>query len=158
MEAPCVLATVFFLCRDLAMDEIGRKPDRRPWRFGTHASVIQLLTLLCMPCTVACADIYGAAFTLACFLFWTWAALLLWWHEHPAWRLERFFLRWGLLAFALIGTPLLEPVAALGADGWRQGLVCLGLPLLFVAPLMYLVTCIIELRAPSDGMPPASEA
>ena len=128
--------------------------DRMPWRFGTHASVIQLLALFMSASPDA--GINQGACTLASLLFWTCSASLLWWHGGRVSRMDLFFLRWGLLAFVLIGTPLLRPVVERWA--WLLPLLSPGLALLLVAPLMYLVTRVFGLRSPFDGTPPASEA
>src|SRR5262249_52735396 len=96
------------------------------------------------------------ACALASLLFWTCAASLLWWHEGRASRVDLIFLRWGLLAFVLIGTPLLRPVV----EQWESLLpLCYpGLALLMVGLLMYLVARVFGSRSPADGTPPASEA
>src|SRR5262249_4670640 len=129
--------------------------DRMPWRFGTHASVIQLLALFITSTSLDGGITQGAG-TLASLLFWICSASLLWWHEGRASRVELFFLRWGLLAFVLIGTPLLRPVVERWA--WLLPLLYPGLALLIVVPLMYLVTRVFGLRSPFDDAPPASEA
>jgi hypothetical protein len=126
-----------------------------PWRFGTHASVIQLLALF-MASTLLDRGITQGACTLASLLFWTCSTLLLWWHDGRASRLEVFFLRWGLLAFLLLGTPLLLPVVERWE--WLLPLLSPGLALLLVAPLMYLVSRVFGPRSPLDGTPPASDA
>src|SRR5437879_306103 len=82
--------------------------DGRPWRFGIHASVIQLLALFLAGLSLDGGITEGAC-TLASLQFWTCSASLLWWHDGRASRTDLFFLRWGLLAFVLVGTPLLRP-------------------------------------------------
>jgi hypothetical protein len=74
------------------------------------------------------------AFTLASLLIWSCSASLWWWHEGHASRVDLFFLRWGLLAFVLIGTPLLRPVVERWA--WLLPLLSPGLAVLIVVPLM----------------------
>jgi hypothetical protein len=128
---------------------------RMPWRFGTHASVIQLLALFITGASPDAGVATGAC-TLASLLFWTCSASLLWWHQSRALRIDLFFLRWGLLAFVLIGTPLLRPVVERRA--WLLPLLNPGLALLLVVPLMYLVTRVVGLRSPFDGTPGASDA
>src|SRR5437773_11575302 len=79
--------------------------ERIPWRFGIHASVIQLLALFIAGTSVDGGTTLNAS-ALASLGFWSCAVSLLWWHRGRASRTERLFLRWGLLAFVLIGTPL----------------------------------------------------
>jgi hypothetical protein len=129
--------------------------DRMPWRFGTHASVIQLLALF-MASTTLDGGTTQAACTLASLLFWTCSTLLLWWHEGRASRIERFFHRWGLLAFVLIGTPALWLVVLRWE--WLDPLLYPGFAVLLVVPLLYLVTRVFGLRSPFDDTPPASDA
>jgi hypothetical protein len=130
------------------------RQDQMPSRFGIHASVIQLLAWLTTG-TVLDGGISQGAFTLASLLFWTCSGSLLWSHEGRASRVELFFLRWGLLAFVLIGTPLLRPVVERWA--WLLPLLYPALAVLIVVPLMYLVTRAFGLRSPFDGTPPAPE-
>src|SRR5262249_39853753 len=124
--------------------------DRMPWRFGTHASVIQLLALFIRGTTLDGGITQGAC-TLASLLFWTCSASLFWLHEGRPSRFDLFFLRWGLLVFVLIGTPLLRPVV----EQWESLLPLLspGLAALIVVPLMYLFTQTFGLRSPFDGTP-----
>src|SRR5437867_3331810 len=110
--------------------------EQIPGRFGPHASLIQLLALF-MTCTIIDGGITQGACTLASLLFWTCSVSLLWWHDGLVSRMELFFLRWGLLAFVLIGTPLLWPVVERWA--WLLPLLYPGLALLLVAPLLYVV-------------------
>jgi hypothetical protein len=128
--------------------------DRTPRRFGIHASVIQLLALLS---TGAIIDrhITEGALTLASLLFWACSASLLWWRDGRPSVVDLFFLRWGLLPFALIGTPLLRPIA----EQFEPLLFLLypGEAALVVVPLMYMFARIFLLRAPVDGTPPASD-
>jgi hypothetical protein len=60
------------------------------------------------------------------------------------------FFRWGLLAFVLIGTPLLWPLVAWWA--WLPLVFLPGEALLSEASLMYLVTRVFGLRSPSDEL------
>jgi hypothetical protein len=125
--------------------------DRMPRRFGTHASAIQLLASFIASSTLD-GGITDGACTLASLLFWASSASLLWWHEGRTSRLELFFLRWGLLAFVLIGTPLLRAVVE--RWGWLLPLLYPGLAALIVVPLMYLFTRVFGLHSPFDGTPP----
>jgi hypothetical protein len=122
-----------------------------PRRFATHASVIQLLAWLITATTLDGGTTQNAC-ALASLLFWTCSASLLWWHDGRASRLDLFFLRWGLLAFVLIGTPLLRP--AVERWDWLIPLLSPGLTLLLIASLMYLFTRHFGLRSPFDDMPP----
>jgi hypothetical protein len=124
--------------------------DRMPWRFGTHASVIQLLAWLAVGTSMD-GGITEGAFTLASLLFWTCSASLLWWREGRPSRVDLLFLRWGLLAFVFVGTPLLRPVAK--RSDWLLPLLYPGLAALIVMPLMYLFTRTFGLRSPFDCTP-----
>jgi hypothetical protein len=121
-----------------------------PQRFGPHASLIQLLALFLANTGMDCGKMEEAC-TLASLLFWTCAGSLLWWRDDRVSPRELLFLRWGLLPFVLIGTPLFMPVVA----WWKWSSVVLlpGMALLLVAPLMYLVTWVFELGSPSAGKP-----
>jgi len=125
-----------------------------PWRFGTHASVIQLVALFITGLSVD-GETTLSACALASLLFWTSAVSLLLWHRGRASRMDLFFLRWGLLAFVLIGTPLVRPVVE--RSEWLLPLLYPGLALLLVASLMYLFTRVFGLRSPFDDMPPWPE-
>ena len=96
------------------------------------------------------------AVAVSCALFWVTFLLLSLSHRFHLTRFRRLFLRWGLLAFVLVGTPLLRPVV----ERWASLLPLLypGLAVLIVVPLMYLVTRAFGLRSPFDDTPPASEA
>src|SRR3954468_4260199 len=98
--------------------------DRMPCRFGAHASAIQLLTWL-IAGTALDGGITEGGWTLASLLFWTCAASLLWWRQGCPSRVDLVFLRWGLLAFVLIGTPLLRPLV--GRWEWLLPLLYPGL-------------------------------
>jgi len=74
-------------------------------RFGVHASAIQLLAL-CVAGSFMDAGTTQNAGTLASLLFWACSALLLAWRRDRASDIDLLFLRWGLLPFVLIGTPL----------------------------------------------------
>jgi hypothetical protein len=128
--------------------------DRMSCRFGTHASVIQLLSWVIVGTSLD-GGITEGAWTLASLLFWASAAAALWRCEGRPSRIDLFFLRWGLLAVVLIGTPLLRPVVA----RWEALLPLLypGLAVLLVMPLMYLVTRLFGLSSPFDDPPPASD-
>src|SRR5262245_5869333 len=130
------------------------QPDRMQGRFGTHASVIQLLAWFTID-TAPDGGTTEGAFTLASLLFWTCSALLLWWREGRPSCIDLFFLRWGLLAFVLIGTALLRPVVI----PWEHLLWLLSpaLAALIVVLLMYLFTRAFVLLSRSDRTPPASE-
>jgi hypothetical protein len=130
--------------------------DRIPWRFGTHASLIQLLAMFAAD-TGLDGHVTEGACALASLLFWTCAALLLlrWRAGRPS-RVALFFLRWGLLAFVVIGTPLLRPVV--GLWWWLLPLLSPGLALLLVMPPLYLVPRAFGLPSPFDDTPPATEA
>lgn len=130
---------------------IQQKPIAR--RFGTQASLIQLLTLFIGGSSLD-AGITQNACIVACLLFWTCAIILLWWHEDRISLVDLFFLRWGLLPFSLIGTPLLRPIVAeweWWLEWWLRPVLSLGLAVLLVMPLMYLVTRIFGLNSPFDG-------
>ena len=129
--------------------------ERMPWRFGTHASVIQLLAWLTIGAALD-GGITEGAFALASLLFWAFSATLLWWHEGRVARVELVFLRWGLLAFVLIGTPLLWPIVERWA--WLPLVLIPCMAVLLVASLMYLISRIFGLRSPFDGTPPPPEA
>jgi hypothetical protein len=77
------------------------------WRFGTHASLIQLIALLmAQPWTPDHArSVYPRVPPLLDLL-----RIAVVWQEGRASRTDLFFLRWGLLAFVLVGTPLVRPV------------------------------------------------
>src|ERR1700693_1742871 len=83
--------------------------ERVPSRFGTHASVIQLLALFISSGLMDRGTTLNAC-TLASLLFWTCSVSVLSWHRGRVSRMGLLFLRWGLLAFVLVGTPLLRPV------------------------------------------------
>lgn len=128
--------------------------DRMPGRFGIHASVIQLLAWL-ITGIVLDRGITQGAFALASLLFWICSAALLWWRDGYSARADRFFLRWGLLAFVLVGTPAFRLV--LERWEWLLAFLYPVLAALIVLPLMYLMTRIIGIRSPFDGPPPTSE-
>jgi hypothetical protein len=125
-----------------------------PRRFGTHASVIQLLALLMTGLSMDGGSTLNAC-ALASILFWSCSVSLLLWLPSRASRMGLLFHRWGLSAFVLIGTPLLRPVV----EQW----VWLGLVLnpsiavLLVMSVLYLVTRVFGLPSPFDGTPPPSE-
>jgi hypothetical protein len=125
-----------------------------PWHFGIHASAIQLLALI-LADTALDGGIDGRACTLASLLFWTCSTLLLRMRGCCPWYGGLLFLRWGLLAFVLIGTPVLRPVVQQWE--WLHPLLDMGESVLFVVPLMYLVTRILGLPSPFNGTPPASK-
>lgn len=138
--------------------------ERMPRRFGAQAAVIQLLALF-----VASTSLDGGttlnACALASILFWTCSVSLLLWHRGRASRMDLFFFRWGLLAFLLIGTPLLRP--AVKQWEWVDLVLSPGIAVLLVVPLLYLVTRVFGLRSPFDdfgldspfdGKPPPPEA
>ena len=129
--------------------------ERVPCRFGTHASVIQLLALFVTGTSRNGGTTLNAC-TLASLLFWTCSVSLLLWHGGPASHVERFFFRWGLLAFVLIGTPLLWPIVERWA--WLPLVLIPCMAVLLVASLMYLISRIFGLRSPFDGTPPPPEA
>jgi hypothetical protein len=71
------------------------------------------------------------ACALASLLFWACAGLLLLWQRgRPTW-LPLFFIRWGLVPFAFLGTPALVPLMDSMAP--YDGLFC---PLLAFAPVI----------------------
>ena len=123
--------------------------ERKPGRFGTHASVIQLLALL-----IANTGLDGGTTLYACalasLLFWTCALPLLRWHRGRASRAGLLFLRWGLLPFVLIGTPLLWPVVSQWE--WHVVVLAPGIAVLFVMSLMYLVVRVFGLASPFDEL------
>jgi hypothetical protein len=110
--------------------------QRRPRRFGVHASIIQLVAFF----TIGSSPDGGTtqmATTLASLLFWTCSALLLAWHRGRISGLELFFFRWGLLLFVLIGTPLLRPIVQ--EKEWLAVVLDPGTAVLLVMPFLYLV-------------------
>ena len=128
--------------------------ERIPCRCGTHASVIQLFALLIIGSALDGGTTQYAC-TLASLLFWTCSGSLLLWHRGRASRIDLLFLRWGLLAFVLIGTPLFRPVVE--QWGWLPWVLTPSLALLLVGSLMYIVTRVFEMRSPFDDMPPWPE-
>jgi len=68
--------------------------------------------------------------------------------------MDLFFFRWGLLAFVLIGTPLLRPVVEWWA--WLPLVLLPSIALLLAASLLYLVTRVFGLRSPFDELGPGS--
>ena len=127
---------------------------RMPRRFGIHASVIQLMAWL-ITATVLDRGITQGAFAVASLLFWICAALLLWWHQGYPSRVDQVFLRWGLLAFLLIGIPAIRPILELWE--WVGAMFYPVLAALLVVPLIYLICRAIGLRTPFDDAPPTSE-
>lgn len=125
--------------------------ERIPWRFGAHASVIQLLALFAGLISLD-GGATEEACTLASLLFWACSVSLLLWHRGRASPLDLLFFRWGLLAFVLVGTPLLRPVVQHWS--WPPLVLYPSMALLLVASLMYLVTRVFGLRSPFDDMPP----
>ena len=124
--------------------------EEMPRRFGTHASVIQLVALFVLNSTGdGGATLHAGA--LASLLFWACSISLLLWHRGRVSILDLLFLRWGLLAFVLIGTPWLRPVIEWW--GWLPLMLLPSVALLFVASLLYLFTRIFGLSSPFDDMP-----
>src|SRR4051812_35868848 len=115
-------------------------PESMPSRFGTHASVIQLLALL-LTGTVMDGGATQNACTLASFLFWICAVSLLLWHR--ASRADLLFFRWGLLAFVLIGTPLLRPVVERWT--WLSLVLYPSLATMLVLSLLHLIARVFGL-------------
>jgi hypothetical protein len=124
--------------------------EQMPWRFGTHASVIQLLALLITGGTFADADKTLNACTLASLLFWTCSISILLWHRPRPSRMDLLFFHWGLLAFVLIGTPLLRPVV--GWWAWLPLVLNPSIALLLVMSLLHLVVRVFGLGSPFDGI------
>jgi hypothetical protein len=127
--------------------------ERIPRRFGAHASVIQFLAWFIYG-SVPDGGITSKAVMLASLLFWTCAASLLWWHDGRASRVDLFFLRWGLLAFVLIGTPQLRPVVQSWA--WLELVLIPPTAVLIVMPLLYLVVRGFGLSSFFDELGPGS--
>jgi hypothetical protein len=99
------------------------------------------------------------ACALASLLFWTCAVSLLLWHHARASRLNLLFLRWGLLAFVSIGTPLLEPVVKQWA--WLPLVLSPSIALFLVGSLMYVVFRVMGWASPFDELglrPPFDDA
>ena len=128
--------------------------ERMPGRFGAHASVIQLLALF-ITSTVMDRHTTLNACTLASLLFWIGAVSLHWWHRNRASQMDLLFLRWGLLAFVLIGTPLFRPIIEWGE--WLELILIPSMAVQLVASLLYIVTRVFRLRSPFDGEPPPPE-
>ena len=118
-----------------------------PRRFGAHASVIQLLASFIIGSALDGGSTQNAG-TLASLLFWTCAASLLAWRRDRASGIDLFFLRWGLMAFVLIGTPLFRPVVQ--EWEWLAVVLLPGAAILLVGSLLYLTTRIFGLRSPFD--------
>jgi hypothetical protein len=104
------------------------------------------------------------ACALASLLYWACSVSLLCWRRDRASRLDLLFFRWGLVAFVLIGTPLLRPVVEEWA--WLPVVLSPGIALLLVASLMYVVVRVfglsspfdeLGLGSPFDGKPPPPE-
>jgi hypothetical protein len=125
-----------------------------PRRFGAHASAIQLLALFIAGVSLDGGTTLNAC-ALASLLFWTCSVSLLLWHDGRASRLYLVVFRWGLLAFVLIGTPLLRPVVEQSA--WLPLVLNPGIALLLVMSLMYVVTRVFGLDSPFDGTPPSQD-
>src|SRR5262245_17885770 len=123
--------------------------ERMPWRFGTHASVIQLVALFVTSTSVD-GDTTLNACALASLLFWSCSVSLLFWHRGRASRIDLLFLRWGLLAFVLIGTPLFRPVVELWA--WLPLVLTPTVAVLLVVSLMYVVVRVFRLSSPFDEL------
>jgi hypothetical protein len=121
--------------------------DRMPRRFGTHASVIQLLALFIESTSLDGGTTLNAC-ALASLLFWTCSGSLFLWRRGRASRIDLLFFRWGLVAFVLVGTPLFRPVVERWE--WLLPLLYPSLALLLVMPLMYLVTRVFGLSSPFD--------
>lgn len=127
---------------------------RIPLRYGIHASIIQLVAWLLTSAMLDGGRTQGA-FALASLFFWICAASLLWWRQNQTSRFDQFFLRWGLLAFVLVGTPLFRPIVE-----WRSWLFVVINPLLailIVMPVLYLVVRAFGFRSPFDGEPSSSD-
>ena len=99
------------------------------------------------------------AVAVSCVLFWVTFFFLSLSHRFHLTRFRLLFLRWGLLAFVLIGTPLLRPVMERWTLllPWLDAVLAPCLAVLLVVPLMYLVTRVFGLRSPFDGTPRASD-
>src|SRR5262245_62548060 len=123
--------------------------QRMPWRFGTHASLIQLLALFIAGSSPDGGTTLDAC-ALASLLFWTCSASILFWHRCRGSRMALLSLRWGLLAFVLIGTPLLRPVVEQSA--WLALLTSPVIALLLTASLLYVVVRVFRLRSPFDEL------
>ena len=122
-------------------------------RFGIHASVIQLLGWALT--SALDAGITQGAFALASLLFWVCAASLLRWRRGLLSRVEQLLLRWSLIPFIVIGTPLLRPM--FGRWEWLQALLYPVLAALIVLPLMYLVARLFGWQSPFEGAPSTSD-
>src|ERR1051325_7726011 len=116
-----------------------------PRRFGMHASLIQLVALLFTSGTLDGGTTLNAC-TLASVLFWTCSIALLLWHRGRVSRMDLLFFRWGLWAFALIGTPLFR--AVIGGWEWLPVLLIPSMAVLVVGALMYVVTRAFGVRSP----------
>jgi hypothetical protein len=80
-------------------------------RAATQALVIQFSALF-LASTVMDAGTTADACLLAGLLFWAcWVSLMLCHRGKPS-RLDLLFLRWGMLAFVFLGTPVLMPIVA----------------------------------------------
>ena len=77
-----------------------------PWRASRPALVIQGLALF-VTCTAPDAGRSMNACVLASLPFWACSVFLLSWHGDRVPRPGLLFVRWGLLAFVLLGTPVL---------------------------------------------------
>jgi hypothetical protein len=125
--------------------------DRIPW---TYAFVIQVLALV-MASTAQDGGATQNACTLASLLFWSCSASLVLWHRGRVSRTDVLFLRWGLLAFVLIGTPVLRPVVERWS--WLELVLYPSMAVLLVVPLLHLITRVFRQRSPFDGEPPPPE-
>jgi hypothetical protein len=124
-----------------------------------QALLIQAVALLLPLSLILDGERTLNAVAVSCVLFWFTFFFLSLSHRFHLTRFDLLFLRWGLLAFVLIGTPLLRPAV----ERWMSLLPCLEaamalcLAVLLVVPLMYLVTRVFGLRSPFDGTPPAPD-
>jgi hypothetical protein len=91
-----------------------------------------------------------SAFTLASLLFWACASTLLAWRRDRASGIDLLFLRWGLLSFVLIGTPLLRPVVQ--TWDWLAMVLLPGAAILLVGCVFYLIARIFGLPSPFDEL------
>ena len=146
--------------------ELGRyaeviEEERMPRRFGAHTSVIYLLAWLILGSAMD-GGITQNAVTLASLLFWTCAAALLTRCRGRASGIGLLFLRWGLLAFVLFGTPVLRPVVRWWWE-WLNLALLLCESIMFVMSLFYLVVRVfggqspfdkVGLESPCDDQPP----
>jgi len=126
------------------MDE----PLPTPQRFGTHASAIQLLALLIAGSVMDGGRTLSAC-TLASLLFWTCTVSLVAWRGCGS-GIDLLFLRWGLIAFAMIGTPVLRPVVE--EWNWLDPVLLPGTAVLLVVPLLCLITRAVGFHSPVDNV------